>query len=69
MPRPLLARVSEKRGAARLARLFADPSGVTSIEYALIASLVSLAVIGGAMLVGTQLSGIFTALAAGFPAK
>jgi pilus assembly protein Flp/PilA len=37
-----------------------DESGVTAIEYGLIAALISIVIIGAAGLVGTQLAGVFT---------
>jgi pilus assembly protein Flp/PilA len=37
-----------------------DESGVTAIEYALIASLIALIIIVGVQLVGTQVSTMFT---------
>jgi len=40
-------------------RLFKDESGVTAIEYGLIASLVALAIIAGASLLGTDLNTLF----------
>jgi len=48
-------------------RTFAsDESGATSIEYALIASIVSVAVIAGLMGVRGSLIGIFDSVVAGF---
>jgi pilus assembly protein Flp/PilA len=38
-------------------------SGVTAIEYGLLASLIALAIIVGATLLGTNLSGLFTYIA------
>lgn len=40
-------------------RLLRDESGVTSIEYALIAVFVSVALIAGATLIGNSLSNTF----------
>jgi pilus assembly protein Flp/PilA len=37
-----------------------DESGVTAIEYGLIAALISVVIIGAAGLVGTQLAAVFT---------
>ncbi|AGK56506.1 Flp/Fap pilin component [Hyphomicrobium denitrificans 1NES1] len=51
---------SSLRGFAR------DESGATSIEYALIASIVSLAIIGGLTGVRASLIGIFDSVVAGF---
>ena len=45
-------------------RLIADQSGVTSIEYAVIASMLSIAVITTITLVGSNLSGSFANIGA-----
>jgi pilus assembly protein Flp/PilA len=51
------------RGAANmnalLARFAADQSGATAIEYGLIGTLVSVAIIVGALALGTQLNVMF----------
>ncbi|UCF86432.1 MAG: Flp family type IVb pilin [Desulfobacteraceae bacterium] len=47
----------------KLMRFFKDDEGVTAIEYGLIASLVAVAIIVGAGLLGTNLNGIFNYLA------
>lgn len=39
--------------------LFLDDSGATAIEYALIASLIALAIITALQLVGTQMTTVF----------
>ena len=41
-------------------RFIRDVRGVTSIEYALIASLIAVVIIGGITAVGTTVSTIFT---------
>lgn len=41
----------------------ADESGITAIEYGLIAALVGMALIAGATLLGTKLSDSFTYIA------
>jgi pilus assembly protein Flp/PilA len=41
-------------------RFLNDESGVTAIEYGLIAALISVVIIGAAGLVGTQLAAVFT---------
>lgn len=43
-----------------ISRFLADDSGATAIEYALIASLIALAIITGAGAIGTNLSTKFT---------
>lgn len=40
-----------------------DEEGVTAIEYGLIASLVAVAIIAGATLLGTKLDAMFTYIA------
>lgn len=44
-------------------KLFHDEAGVTAIEYGLIASLVAVAIIAGATLLGTKLNDTFTGVA------
>ncbi len=39
-----------------------DESGVTAIEYALIASLIAVVIIGAVSLVGTKVTNTFTAI-------
>jgi len=46
-----------------LSNLVKDESGVTAIEYALIASLVAVAAIAAFTLVGTNLSTVFSTIA------
>ena len=48
-----------------LLRFFRDERGATAIEYALIASLIGLAIIGAVMAVGQSLNGTFNDAAAG----
>ncbi len=43
----------------RIKRLFQDESGATAIEYGLIASLVSVAIIASLVLLGPKLNGVF----------
>lgn len=45
--------------SASVDRFLADESGATAIEYALIASLLSIAVVGSAFLLGGGLSNIW----------
>lgn len=49
-----------------LKRFWSDRRGATAIEYALIASLIGLTLIGGATVIGSELSGTFADVAAGF---
>ena len=46
-----------------LSNLIRDESGVTAIEYALIAALIAVAAIGAFTLVGTNLSTLFSTIA------
>ena len=50
-----------------LKRFQSDVSGATAIEYALIAGIISLSVIGGATAIGERLFDIFTDVNNGFP--
>lgn len=58
--------ILRKRRAGPLARFFADESGATAIEYALIAVFVSISIVAGATAVGGQLSSVFGKVSAGF---
>jgi pilus assembly protein Flp/PilA len=44
----------------RIKKFFADESGVTAIEYGLIAALIAVAIIVTVTAVGTSLQGVFT---------
>ena len=46
--------------------LHADERGTTAIEYALIASLISVVILTAVTSIGTTLTGIFNSVAAGF---
>lgn len=56
MPEKMTAKIRHK---ARFSRFLADEAGATAIEYALIASLLSLAVVGSAFLLGGGLEGLW----------
>ena len=43
-------------------RFLSDAAGATAIEYALVASLISITIIAGATAIGTSLSGTFTTI-------
>jgi len=47
----------------RVSRFFKDQSGVTAIEYGLIASLIAVVIITAVTLVGTNLSATFNTIA------
>jgi pilus assembly protein Flp/PilA len=40
-----------------------DEEGVTAIEYALIAALIAVVIIGGATTLGTKINGVFSNIA------
>jgi len=46
-------------------KFFRDERGATAIEYALIASLIGMAIVGGVTAVGDTLNGAFSDAAAG----
>jgi pilus assembly protein Flp/PilA len=46
-----------------LVNRFSSERGITAIEYALLAALIAVAIIGGATLLGTTLDGFFSAVA------
>lgn len=50
-----------------LKRFREDITGATAIEYALIASLISISIVTAATSIGTRLFDIFTAIGDGFP--
>jgi pilus assembly protein Flp/PilA len=50
-----------------LKRFQEDKSGATAIEYALIAGLISIVIVGSATTIGASLFGIFTTVNNGFP--
>jgi pilus assembly protein Flp/PilA len=51
---------------SRFWQFLSEQSGATSIEYALLATLVAVAIIGSVIAVGDSLNGVFAAVAAGF---
>jgi pilus assembly protein Flp/PilA len=50
----------EKRGETAIRKFLKDESGATAIEYGLIAALLSIIVITGALSVGGSLGGLYT---------
>ncbi|MGA0596616.1 Flp family type IVb pilin [Enterovirga sp. CN4-39] len=52
-----------------MSRFLRDQKGVTSIEYALIAMLVSIVIIGGATMIGTSVRGSFEQVQSGFTTR
>ena len=51
-----------------VSRFVKDESGATAIEYGLIAAGISVVIIAAVNLVGTNLTGVFNAIAAALPA-
>jgi pilus assembly protein Flp/PilA len=47
---------------ARVSRFVSDEAAVTAIEYGLVASLISMVIIGAASVIGTNLAAIFTTI-------
>jgi pilus assembly protein Flp/PilA len=62
--RDCLAHLRRIRLRTVLSNLIRDESGVTAIEYALIAALIAVAAIAAFTLVGTNLSTTFSTIAA-----
>jgi pilus assembly protein Flp/PilA len=50
-------------------RFLRDEKGATAIEYALIASIISLVIVGGATMIGTSLRGSFNQVATGLTTR
>ncbi len=46
----------------QIKRFFRNEDGATAIEYALIASLIAVVIISAVQLVGTKVSGVFSAV-------
>jgi pilus assembly protein Flp/PilA len=62
---PLLGQVAKTgNGKELISRLIKDGSGVTAIEYGLIAALIAVAAVVVMGTVGTDLSGVFSQVAA-----
>jgi len=51
----------------RLKSFWQDDSGATSIEYAVIGAVISIAVIGTLQMINTSLAGFFSLVANSFP--
>jgi len=52
--------------ATRITSVFGCTKAATALEYAFIASLISIAIYAGASTIGTQLSSVFSTVAASF---
>jgi pilus assembly protein Flp/PilA len=63
--RPRMAMMADRMRSASMV-LEHDRSGATSIEYALIATFISIVVVGWATFVGQSISGFFMSVANGF---
>ena len=44
-------------------KFFGDAHGATAIEYAMIASIISIAIVAGATTIGTKVTGFFNSFA------
>jgi pilus assembly protein Flp/PilA len=62
-----LAAVDFRRMRAALAKAIGSDLGVTVIEYALIAGLISITIVVGATKIGTNISSFFNTVATAFP--
>jgi pilus assembly protein Flp/PilA len=51
---------------AAVARFLRDCSGATAIEYAIIGSIISIALVAGATVIGVRLNGMLNAVAGHF---
>lgn len=51
----------------KILRFMRDEDGVTAIEYALLASLIAVFIVGAVGTLGVSVNGLFTRVAAGFP--
>jgi pilus assembly protein Flp/PilA len=47
-------------------RFLRDETAATAIEYALIAGLIAMAIVGGATMIGTSLRGSYNQVSSGF---
>jgi pilus assembly protein Flp/PilA len=54
---------TENRMLGMLKKVVGDQRGVTALEYALIAALVAVVIIGGVSLLGTNVSKVFSTVA------
>ena len=63
--RPEMAMMADRMRSVPAA-LWLDRSGATSIEYALIATFISIVVVGWATFMGQSISGFFMSVANGF---
>jgi pilus assembly protein Flp/PilA len=50
-------------------RFLRDEKGATAIEYALIAAIVSIVIVGGATMIGTGLNSSFNQVSSGFSSR
>ena len=52
---------------AVLVKVIRNDSGVSAIEYAMVAALIAIAIVTGATKIGTNISGFFNTVASAFP--
>jgi pilus assembly protein Flp/PilA len=57
----------QRRAIVLFNRFIADQSGVTVIEYALLGSIMAVAIVVWATMIGTSVSNTFTTIAGYFP--
>jgi pilus assembly protein Flp/PilA len=58
-----MKRATEVRMRGYFIKLVGDKKGVTALEYALIAALVAVVIIGGVSLLGSNISKVFSTVA------
>ena len=63
--RPLNLWPQREKDMTKFMQLVRDESGATAIEYALIASLISVVIIGAVIMVGMEVKNDFTSVAEG----
>ena len=57
-----------KAAREKFVRFLADDSGATAIEYAMIAGIIVIAIVGGVTAIGTSTGETFNDVSDGFPA-
>lgn len=56
-----------KAAREKFARFLADEGGATAVEYAMIAGIIVVAIVGGVTAIGTSTSETFNDVSGGFP--
>lgn len=57
-----------KAAREKFARFLAHEGGATAVEYAMIAGIIVVAIVGGVTAIGTSTNATFTNVSDGFPA-